>query len=294
MGKRVRRLALLLSVASASLAGPFAIGAQATTFEFPSSSSAVVSGGGAPAGQVGYFWSTARGDKVSQTFAGPLSIDHAVLAIQPPTNSLSAGNEVDWTLSINGVDVGSFVVPSGSTTPIVLDRSFAPIAGPSYAVVLRVTNEVPSGGGSNTFASTGNAGPHSLDLENTVAPDTRLTSGPEATTTATSAAFTFDSFQIDLAGFQCSLDHASFAPCVSPKVYSALSQGPHSFEVSAVDAFGNVDSTPATAQWTVVAPQSPKAKAVKCKKGFKKVKRHGKVVCKKKKKKHHKAKHPQR
>lgn len=287
MKKRARRLGLLLTLAVMALAGPFAIGAQAATFEFPSSSSTVVAGGSAPPGSVGYFWSQARGDKVEQAFFGPASIDHAVLTVQPLQNVLSVGQEADWTLSINGIDIGSFVVPAGSTDPIVVSRSFAPIAGPSYTALIRVTNEVPSGGGSHTLASTGSAGQHSLDLSNVEAPDTVLTGAPPATTTATTAVFTFSSPPLlDSAGFRCSIDHTSFVPCASPKAYEALAVGPHSFEVSAVDAFGNADSTPAAWQWTVLAP--PKPKALKCKKGFKKVKKHGKSVCVKKKKKHHK------
>lgn len=273
------------------LTGLLAARADAATFEFPSSSSSVVSAGGAPAGEVGYFWSAARGDKVSQGFAGPAYVDRAVLTVQPSTNVLAPGAEVDWTLSINGTDVGSFVVPTGTTAPIVLDRSFAPIAGPAYAVAIRVTNEVAGGSGSHTLASTGGAGLHSLDLSNTGAPDTRLLTGPNPLTTATSATFTFDSLQADVTGFQCSLDHASFVPCSSPRAYGSLSRGLHSFEVSAVDTGSNADPLPAAAQWTVVAPH----KALKCKKGFKKVKKHGKAVCKKKKKKkHHKGRHAPR
>lgn len=275
------------------LVGVFAAGAQAATFEFPSSSSTVVSSGASLPDAFGYFWSKARGDKVAQTFLGPPAIDHAVLTIQAPQNSLGAGLEVDWTLSINGADVGSFVVPAGNTDPIVLDRSFAPVAGPNYAVEIRVTNEVSSGGGSHSFASTASTGQHSLVLTSKTAPDTQITSGPVAATTETTAAFTFASPQlVDVKGFQCSLDHTSFVPCASPRLYGTLSLGPHSFEVSAVGIFDNADATPAAWQWTVVAVETPKGKAKakgrKCKRGFKKVKRHGKSVCVKKK--HHKPK----
>ncbi len=283
-------LAVLL-LSAFSLAGLFVGGAQAATFEFPSSASTVISSGGTTPGQVGSFWSKARGDEVSQTFAGPSYIDHATLTVQPASNTLKPKGEVDWTLSINGVDVGSFVVPAESFTPIVLDRSFPLLAGPGYAAKIRVTNETVLGGGAVSLFSTGGAGSHSLDLSNTAAPDTALSSGPEAVTTATSASFAFSSPQADATGFQCSLDHTSFVPCVSPKLYSALAAGPHSFEVSAIDAAGNVDSSPAGWQWTVVASNSgkPVVKSHKCKKGFKRTKKHGKSVCVRKK--HHKPKH---
>jgi hypothetical protein len=284
--RRARQLALFVSVAATAFAA-FAASVQAATFEFPSSSSTVVSSGAALSNSVGYFWSQARGDKVEQAFLGPSFIDHALLTVQPTENSLTTGRAVDWTLSINGIDVGTFSVPSGNLNPVVVSRSFAPMAGPSYVVKIRVTNEIPSGGGSHNLASTGSLGQHSLELNNVEAPDTRLVSGPPATTTATTATFAFDSPQIDASGFQCSIDHTSFVPCASPRSYSALTVGLHSFEVSAVDAFGNVDSTPAATQWTVTA--TPKSKPRKCKKGFKRVKKHGKSICVKKK--HHKPKH---
>lgn len=288
----MRRLALF-AAAAATVFACFAVSVQAATFEFPSSTSTVVGSGGTPPGSVGYFWSQARGDKVEQTFFGPSSIDHAVLTVQPTENNLNPGLAVDWALSINGVDVGTFSVPSGELGPVVVSRSFAPMAGPSYVVKIRVTNEIPGGGGSHTLASTGSPGQHSLELSNVEAPDTQLISGPPAITTATTASFAFVSTQLDATGFQCSIDHTSFVPCVSPKAYSALTAGPHSFEVSAVDAFGNVDPTPAAAHWTVAAAPTPKPIPRKCKKGFKRVKKHGKSICVKRKhhKKGHKPKH---
>ena len=50
--------------------------------------------------------------------------------------------------------------------------------------------------------------------------------------------------------FECALDGAGFAPCVSPKSYDDLGDGSHSFAVRAVDAAGNVDASPATFAWT--------------------------------------------
>jgi large repetitive protein len=51
--------------------------------------------------------------------------------------------------------------------------------------------------------------------------------------------------------FQCSRDGASFAACTSPKSYSSLSQGNHTFQVRAIDNAGNVDPTPASRSWFV-------------------------------------------
>src|SRR5262245_36512061 len=54
------------------------------------------------------------------------------------------------------------------------------------------------------------------------------------------------------ATFRCRLDGASFAPCTSPAVYSALADGPHSFDVKGVDGAGN-ESGVANFSWTIDA-----------------------------------------
>jgi len=117
-------------------------------------------------------------------------------------------------------------------------------------------------------------------------PDTVLTSGPATLTSETSATFTFSATKVGVTRFQCSIDHTSFVPCISPRVYSALAPGLHSFEVSAIDAVGDADPSPAAWQWTVASSTNVSPKPKKCKKGFKKAKKYGKSVCVKRK--HHK------
>jgi hypothetical protein len=87
----------------------------------------------------------------------------------------------------------------------------------------------------------------------TVAPDTTITSAPPASTTATSASFSFSSSKPG-SSFQCQLDGGAWGACTSPHGYTGLSVGAHSFAVRATDAYGTVDPTPATADWTITAP----------------------------------------
>ncbi|MBA3330446.1 MAG: hypothetical protein H0T39_06155, partial [Actinobacteria bacterium] len=47
------------------------------------------------------------------------------------------------------------------------------------------------------------------------------------------------------------LDGVPFTPCSSPREYSGLVPGSHSFEVRAIDAAGNTDATPAGRSWTI-------------------------------------------
>jgi hypothetical protein len=57
------------------------------------------------------------------------------------------------------------------------------------------------------------------------------------------------------ATFRCKLDARKAAPCTSPRSYSGLAPGPHTFRVFAVDAAGNADSTPATARFSIAPPK---------------------------------------
>ena len=82
------------------------------------------------------------------------------------------------------------------------------------------------------------------------APQTSLDSGPSGLTSSASAAFTF-SADDPLARFLCSIDSAAPFTCTSPYGQSGLEEGPHTFEVYAVDANGNADPTPATRSWTI-------------------------------------------
>ena len=51
--------------------------------------------------------------------------------------------------------------------------------------------------------------------------------------------------------FECSLDGAAFAPCISPTIYKGLATGLHNVAVRAVDAAGNVDPTPASQDFSI-------------------------------------------
>jgi hypothetical protein len=90
----------------------------------------------------------------------------------------------------------------------------------------------------------------------TTAPDTSITSGPTATTTSTTASFDFSASEAGSA-FACKLDSGSWGACGSPKSYSSVTPGTHTFSVRATDSSSNVDATPATRSWTVEAVTPP-------------------------------------
>ena len=84
----------------------------------------------------------------------------------------------------------------------------------------------------------------------TAAPNTTITAQPSDPTNATGASFSFSATEGG-STFECQLDGGGWSSCASPKVYSGLSQGSHTFQVRATDAAGNPDATPASFTWTI-------------------------------------------
>ncbi len=81
-------------------------------------------------------------------------------------------------------------------------------------------------------------------------PDTSIVESPSSPTSDNTPVFTFTSADPG-ATFECSVDGAAAAACTSPYTTSPLANGPHEFEVYAIDAAGNVDATPAQASFEV-------------------------------------------
>lgn len=87
-------------------------------------------------------------------------------------------------------------------------------------------------------------------------PTPTIASGPSGATRDTSARFTFTGARGD--SYDCSLDGAAFAACTSPKSYSGLRDGSHSFRVRERTRAGQVGD-PVERTWTVDtrAPPAP-------------------------------------
>ena len=85
------------------------------------------------------------------------------------------------------------------------------------------------------------------------APETRIDAGPPPTSPATTATFAFASPSPDVTRFECRRDGADFATCTSPRTFTDLPLGGHTFDVRAIDSAGNADESPAGAAWTIQA-----------------------------------------
>ena len=82
------------------------------------------------------------------------------------------------------------------------------------------------------------------------APNTFIDSGPGPLTKSREARVSFSASE-EGSTFACKLDDGPASPCDGTAEYSDLADGSHTFSVTATDAAGNRDETPATRTWTV-------------------------------------------
>jgi hypothetical protein len=88
------------------------------------------------------------------------------------------------------------------------------------------------------------------------APETTIDSGPSGTINVANATFAFSSDETN-STFECRLDGTAYSACTSPKSYTDLSNGSHTFDVRATDGAGNVDASPASSTFAVEVPPPP-------------------------------------
>jgi hypothetical protein len=129
----------------------------------------------------------------------------------------------------------AFTVNEGGSVQCKLDNaSFAACTSPKSYTNLADGLHTFTVKATDGAGNTGQA-QHGWRLE-TVFPIATLTEKPRNPSTTTSATFGFTSRT--LATLECSLDAGTYAGCASPKTYSGLTQGPHTFAVRASDAAG--------------------------------------------------------
>lgn len=140
----------------------------------------------------------------------------------------------------------------GSTFQCQLDSD--PVAACDTRTV--TYNGLPDGAHAFTVWATdssGNADPspavRSWTID-TVPPDTVIDSSPPLQSNTDGASFTFRSTETG-GTFECSIDGLALSACTSPKTYTGMSDGSHTFRVRAIDQAGNADASPAEFTWSV-------------------------------------------
>jgi Big-like domain-containing protein len=91
-------------------------------------------------------------------------------------------------------------------------------------------------------------------VDDGVAPETTITSGPTNPTNATTVAFEFSSSKPG-STFDCLLNSDPLGSCTSPHTIADKPEGDYTFSVAAIDSFNNADPTPAT--WLFTIDRSP-------------------------------------
>lgn len=96
------------------------------------------------------------------------------------------------------------------------------------------------------------------DPADTTPPNTTITSGPSGTVNYANPTFTFTSSEPS-STFETKMDSGAWTVSTSPKVYSGLADGAHTFQVRAIDSAGNTDASPASQAFTIDTSIPPTA-----------------------------------
>jgi hypothetical protein len=173
----------------------------------------------------------------------------------------TASSVLDVTsVTLTGPDASQFKLTGDGCTPArnspglncFVNVAYSPTTEGTHNATVDITSNA-SNSTDIPLSGTATAPPPAAEPPgDTSPPDTTIASGPSGKTKSKSASFAFTGSDArEVAGFECKLDDGPFASCTSPKSYSGLRKGSHTFEVRAVDAAGNADPTPATRTWTI-------------------------------------------
>ena len=121
----------------------------------------------------------------------------------------------------------------------VSPATYSSLAAGSHAFQVQATD----------LAGTTEAVPATYTWVVSALPETTITARPSSTSGSASAQFSFTSTDA-AATFECKLDGSAFVLCSTPKAYSGLSVGAHTFQVRSTGA-GGTDATPDSYTWTV-------------------------------------------
>jgi hypothetical protein len=176
----------------------------------------------------------------------------------PPDTSITAGPS--GTVSGGSASFSFSATETGSTYECQLDsptwtscsspRTYSALADGAHTFSVRATD---AAGNVDATPATRTWTVDTTTPPDTTPPDTSITGGPSGTATSGDASFSFSATESG-STFECQLDSPSWTSCSSPRSYSGLANGAHTFSVRATDAADNIDATPATRTWTVAVP----------------------------------------
>jgi hypothetical protein len=183
------------------------------------------------------------------------------LTSQPPASTTETAASLSFTSSEGG-STFACKLDEGSWSSCSSPETYASLSLGAHQFSVRATDlagntdPTPATAGWTVQAEPSLTEPPPSPPPDETPPQTTLTSQPPASTTETAASLSFTSSEAG-STFACQLDEGSWSSCTSPRTYSALSVGTHTFSVRATDSASNTDPTPATATWTVQAEPPP-------------------------------------
>jgi hypothetical protein len=163
----------------------------------------------------------------------------------PPTVTITSKpsamtNSVTAAFAFVGTDTGGASISgyecdldSAGYSACTTGKSYSSLADGSHTFKVRATDTAGNLGTATTYTWT----------VNTVTPMASITSAPDSITNQTTASFSFYATPPSggsISSYQCNLDSAGWATCASPKSYTGLTQGSHTFEVRSIDNLANV------------------------------------------------------
>jgi len=175
------------------------------------------------------------------------SVDFAVTFSEAVTGVSTSAPFDDFTLTTTGLTGGSIssVSGSGDTYTVTVNT------GSGDGTIRLDVND----SGTNIQDLAGNplswgfTSGEVYDIDKTP-PGTSIDAHPADPSNDDSPTFEFSSPDAT-AVFECQLDSVGYSTCSSPKTYTGVSNGAHTFDVRAVDAAGNTDPSPDSYTWNI-------------------------------------------
>ncbi len=191
------------------------------------------------------------------------NVNRFTIDTTPPGAPVVTSPVNDSTTSDNTPTLSGTAEPNSRVTLMLNDNTVGTITADATGN-WSLTPTTPLADGPYTVVATsadaaGNTSPGSRPVRfivDTTAPDTTIVSGPSGETENPDATFDFSSNESNVT-YECSLDGAAFTACSDPSTFAGVAEGDHTLQVRARDAAGNVDPTPASANWTYRPPPPP-------------------------------------